>query len=98
MAKGRNISVDTDEILTEGLLSDEAGVEDVSAIVEEVEEKEEGEELLAEEAEESKPPAALGDYEVIDDSVRMYLQEVGRVALLTANEEKVLCREMELGR
>ena len=98
MAKGRSISVDTDEILTEGLLSDEAGIEDVSAIVEEVEEKEEGEELLAEEAEESKPPAAPGDYEVIDDSVRMYLQEVGRVALLTANEEKVLCREMELGR
>jgi len=98
MAKGRSIRVDTDEILTEGLLSDEAGIEDVSAIVEEVEEKEEGEELLAEEAEESKPPAALGDYEVIDDSVRMYLQEVGRVALLTANEEKVLCREMELGR
>jgi RNA polymerase primary sigma factor len=98
MAKGRSISVDTDEILTEGLLSDEAGIEDVSAIVEEVEEKEEGEELLTEEAEESKPPAAPGDYEVIDDSVRMYLQEVGRVALLTANEEKVLCREMELGR
>jgi len=90
--------VDTDEILAEGLLSDEAGVEDGSAIVEEVEEKEEGEEFLPEEAEDSKPPAAPGDYEVIDDSTRMYLQEVGRVPLLTAKEEKVLCREMELGR
>jgi len=28
----------------------------------------------------------------------MYLQEVGRVALLTAHEEKVLCRKIELGR
>jgi RNA polymerase primary sigma factor len=98
MAKGRSINVDSYEILAEGLLSDEAEGEDVSAIVQEVEEKEEGEELLVEETEEIKPPAAPGDYEVIDDSIRMYLQEVGRVALLTAHEEKVLCREMELGR
>jgi RNA polymerase primary sigma factor len=98
MAKGKNINVDSDEILAEGLLSDEAGVEDVSAIVEEVEEKEEGEELLAEETEESKPPAGPGEYDVIDDSIRMYLQEVGRVALLTAHEEKVLSQKIELGR
>jgi RNA polymerase primary sigma factor len=98
MAKGRSINVDGDEILAEGLLSDEAEVEDVSSIVEEVEEKEEGEELLAEETEESKPPAAPGDYEVIDDSARMYLQELGRVPLLTAHEEKILCRKIELGR
>ena len=98
MAKGRNINLDSDEILAESLLSDEAEVEDVSPIVEEVEEKEEGEELVAEETEEIKPPAAPGDYDVIDDSIRMYLQEVGRVALLTAHEEKVLSRKIELGR
>jgi RNA polymerase primary sigma factor len=98
MAKGRSINADSYEILAEGLLSDEAEGEDVSPIVQEVEEKEEGEELLAEETEESKPPAAPGEYEVIDDSIRMYLQEVGRVALLTAHEEKVLCRKIELGR
>jgi len=98
MAKGKNINLDSDEILAESLLSDEAGVEDVSAIVEEVDEKEEIEEFLPEEAEESKPPAAPGEYEVIDDSIRMYLQEVGRVALLTAHEEKVLSRKIELGR
>jgi len=90
--------VDSDETLVEGLLSDEAEVEDVSPIAEEVEEKEEIEEFLPNEAEESKPPAALGEYEVIDDSIRMYLQEVGRVALLTAHEEKVLSRKIELGR
>jgi RNA polymerase primary sigma factor len=98
MAKGRGINVDTEEILTEGLLGDDAEVGDVSAIVERVDEKEEIEEFLPEEAEESKPPAAPGEYDVIDDSIRMYLQEVGSVALLTAHEERVLCRKMELGR
>jgi len=98
MAKGKNINLDTDVILAEGSLSDEAGVEDVSAIVEEVDEKEEIEEFLPEEAEENKPPAAPGEYDVIDDSIRMYLQEVGRVALLTAHEEKALSRKIELGR
>jgi len=98
MAKGKNINLDSDEILAEGLPSDEGGVEDVSAIVEEVDGKEEIEEFLPEEAEETKPPAAPGEYDVIDDSIRMYLQEVGRVALLTAHEEKVLSRKIELGR
>jgi RNA polymerase primary sigma factor len=98
MAKGRSINVDGDEILAEGSLSDEAGAEDVSGIVEEIDEKEEGEELLAEETEESKPPATPGEYDVIDDSIRIYLQEVGRVALLTTHEEKILSRKIELGR
>ena len=98
MAKGRSINLHSDEILAEDSLSDEAGVEDVSAIAEEVEEKEEIEESLPDEAEENKPAAAPGEYDVIDDSIRMYLQEVGRVALLTAHEEKVLSRKIELGR
>jgi len=98
MAKGRSINLHSDEISTEGLLSDEAGVEDVSAIDEEVEDKEDVDEFLPEEAKESKPPAAPGDYEVIDDSISMYLQEVGRVELLTTHEERVLCRKIELGR
>jgi RNA polymerase primary sigma factor len=98
MVKGRSINVHSDEILAEGLLSDEAEAEDVSPTDEEAEEKEEGEESRADETEESKPPAAPGDYEVIDDSARMYLQEVGRVPLLTAHEEKVLSQKLELGR
>jgi RNA polymerase primary sigma factor len=36
--------------------------------------------------------------EMIDDPVRMYLREMGRVALLSAREEKVLARKMEEGR
>ncbi len=33
----------------------------------------------------------------IDDSVRMYLREIGKVALLTAEEEVVLAKAIELG-
>ena len=98
MAKGISINLDSDDILAESLLSDEAESSDVSTLAEEAEEKEESEEVLAEEPEEIKPPAALGEYEVIDDSTRMYLQELGRVPLLTAHEEKVLSRKIELGR
>jgi len=36
--------------------------------------------------------------EVVDDPVRMYLHEIGRVHLLTAAEEKVLANKMEEGR
>jgi len=38
------------------------------------------------------------DQEVVDDPVRMYLHEIGRVHLLTADEEKDLARKMEEGR
>jgi len=59
------------------------------------------------EIEKSEVPADLGveipleqleEQEVIDDSVRMYLHEIGRVHLLTADDEKVLARKMEEGR
>jgi len=98
MGKGRSINLDSDDILAESLLSDEAESSDVSTLAEEAEEKEESEEVLAEEPEEIKPPPSPGDYEVIDDSTRMYFQELGRVPLLTAHEEKVLSRKIELGR
>jgi RNA polymerase primary sigma factor len=98
LMKEEGINLDSDEVVAEGLLSDEAEVEDVSTLPEEVEEKEESEELPAEETEEIKPPPPLADYEVIDDSARMYLQEIGRVPLLNVHEEKLLCRKIELGR
>jgi len=98
MARGRSISVDGDGTSVEGLLSDEAGAEDVRTLVDGAEEREESGEFSADEPEESKPQATSGDYEVIDDSTRMYLQELGRVPLLTAQEEKALSRKIELGR
>ncbi len=36
--------------------------------------------------------------EVVDDPVRMYLHEIGRVRLLTANDEKVLAKKLEEGK
>jgi hypothetical protein len=96
--KEEPISLDSDEAVAEGLLSDEAEVEDVSALAEEVEEKGEGEDFLVEETEEIKPPAPLEEHEITDDSARMYLQEIGRVPLLNVSEEKLLCRKIELGR
>ena len=40
----------------------------------------------------------LSSAEMIDDPVRMYLREIGRVSLLKAAEERVLAREFEVGR
>ncbi|MFH0914580.1 MAG: RNA polymerase sigma factor RpoD [Chloroflexota bacterium] len=75
------------------------------------EEKTEEEALAPEEAEvalEPEPtdmelemplePLELEEQEVADDPVRMYLHEIGRVQLLTAEDEKVLARKMEEGR
>jgi len=41
---------------------------------------------------------ALEDQEGIDDPVRMYLREIGRVFLLTGDDEKRLARQMEEGK
>jgi len=96
--KEEDINLGSNEVTAESLLGDETEAEDVSTLAEEVEEKEESEEFPAEETEEIKPPPPLGEYEVIDDSARMYLQEIGRVPLLNIHEEKLLCRRIELGR
>ncbi len=42
--------------------------------------------------------AELGEQEVIDDPVRMYLREIGKVSLLTAADEKNLASKMEKGK
>ena len=96
--KEENIRMDSDEEEAEGLISNESEVEDNSTSDEEAEGKEESEEFTAEATVEIKPPVPIGEYEVIDDSARMYLQEIGRVPLLKIHEEKLLCRKIELGR
>ena len=39
----------------------------------------------------------LGDLELVDDSVRMYLRQIGQVSLLTAADERLLARALESG-
>ena len=56
-------------------------------------------EIWEEEAElQQLQTAGLDLEEMIDDPVRMYLREMGRVSLLSAKEEKQLARKMEEGR
>ncbi|MEX2080840.1 MAG: RNA polymerase sigma factor RpoD [Dehalococcoidia bacterium] len=50
-----------------------------------------------EEEEEVETVALLEETEGIDDPVRMYLREIGKVYLLTASDEKHLARQMEEG-
>ena len=49
-------------------------------------------------ADDVKTLISLEDHEVIDDSVRMYLREIGQVQLLTAAEERKLSSSIERGR
>ena len=44
------------------------------------------------------PLESLEEQEVVDDPVRMYLHEIGRVHLLTANNERALARKMTEGK
>ena len=61
-----------------------------------------GQEAAAEEpspdAEESDWEQEVEGTEVLDDPVRMYLREIGRVHLLTSKDERVLARKVEGGR
>ena len=54
------------------------------------------EEVESEEEPEEELP--LEGTEVLDDPVRMYLREIGRVRLLTSREERVLARKIEGGK
>ena len=56
-----------------------------------------GGDVEAEAEAEPEPEADLGSQDMIDDPVRMYLREIGRVHLLTAKDERSLARRMECG-
>jgi RNA polymerase primary sigma factor len=43
-------------------------------------------------------PEKLSDQDITDDPVRIYLHEIGRVHLLSADNEKTLARQMEEGK
>ncbi len=60
-------------------------------------EEEEKEEEVDEEEEEETVALLTDESEGIDDPVRMYLREIGKVYLLTADDEKHLARQMEEG-
>jgi RNA polymerase primary sigma factor len=44
------------------------------------------------------PVEKLEEQAVVDDPVRMYLHEIGRVRLLTADDEKILAQKLEEGK
>jgi len=64
-------------------------------LTDEVEEVDDDE---AEEAEEAEAEEVVEEDESVDDSVRLYLREIGRVRLLTAADERRLGRQIEEGR
>ena len=67
-------------------------LDDPRVLTEEPEQLADVEEIVAEALEEAAPPA-----ETSIDAVQHYLQEIGRVALLTASEEIELAERMERG-
>jgi len=85
----------------------DSGKNEVTNANNEDEEVEEESVAAEEEAEENavvaipqggKAEIGLEEHEIIDDSTRMYLHEIGRVKLLKAAEEKTLARLIERGR
>lgn len=100
--KGINLTEDDfDKILEyltkNGISSDE--VEDVDIVVDDAEEPND-EELINEEKEDSESASmdlSIPENISIGDPVKMYLKEIGKVDLLSADQEKELAIQMEQG-
>ena len=54
--------------------------------------------VAAVEAEPEEPTEEMEGSELIDDPVRMYLREIGRVTLLTAADERRLAQQLHSGK
>ncbi|MDD7593321.1 MAG: RNA polymerase sigma factor RpoD [Peptoniphilaceae bacterium] len=88
----REESTEIDEEEDENLDDEDDSVDPLDALVD-------LDDSLLKEEEEKEP--SLNDKEVlrtiaVDDPVKMYLKEIGRVSLLTAEEEVLLARRMEM--
>ena len=87
LVKKENFGLDNNEEVAEDSLTGEA----------EAEEKTE-EDIGQTHPEEVKPQIGLEEHEIIDDSARMYLHEIGRVPLRKRVEEMTLSSKIEQGR
>jgi len=95
-------TITSDDSVLDGVLSRLSSYDDAEAAEEDlaglaVEEEEESPLDEEEEDEEASIALLTEESEGIDDPVRMYLREIGKVYLLTADDEKHLARQMEHG-
>ena len=92
-------ALDEEEELEEEVLADEEDLDDLEDLDDEVEEKEEEEASSKAKKKTKKQKAAETRKAMrnvaVDDPVKMYLKEIGRVDLLTAQEEVILAKRME---